>query len=712
MARHTHIHLHVGTADGGEFKESDHPREPDGKFGTGSGGTSKVGQHTPEELKLISSYKSGAAASLNSKIRRGAALSKEEQQVKELFDQKISEAPSLKEEKAMHYGVEPVTPFGAFLLDPETKEFTDPGFVPMSQKENVANRFTSAGAGQVNTPKGVKLVKSNGLVIHVNMPIGSKLLKVEDEPGGLKKESEFLTNRDQTFEIIKREKRQGKYGLVDHITVQPKKKATQTQDAEVTAEDYEQLADELLAFIASKGSATDGEWKEDLHPRADNGQFGSGGGGAAQKPAGGGLGPKPTKATSTVAKHAVHELLSSGHPWTIEELATATGHTNKTSLSSWLSMFKNAKTAGPKGTLNIVKLPGGQYQVVKSDGQPAPKVDVPKPPVEKKPKPVAASKPVAPPPPPPAPVATMGSSRVTLPKVVSGVSADDFGGIGGTPSKFGQGIKDLRQAMQADVNIATEAPKIKAEVEAGLKKELANSKAFQAFKEVAAKFGGNSSPERALISNWASSSGDSNYVSCAMQLAIRDAFNLKGTEVGGMSLLQAPLAEMVPAMEVAVWREAAKSFGYKMDTPERIAIFKEALGDFAKAQYNQTQEWFKKRGITEVSVVRGMRTKPPASPEQVSMGLQPASSFSADVSTSSKFAGVTKGTMLAAKIPVSHVLSTYRTGYGCAKEHEVVVLGDRSLTAVAAPVEFASSIPFLAAAGRRAFAEKKTPVTA
>lgn len=489
-----------------------------------------------------------------------------------------------------------------------------------------------------------------------------------------------------------------------------------TLDSEITAADYEQLADELLAFIAQqekKGATQDapgGEFKEEEHPRDPDGKFGSGGGSAgSQKPAGG-LGPKPTSVQSKVAKHAVHELLSSGHPWTVDELQKITGHANKSTLVSWLSMFKNAKTAGSKGTLNIAKLPNGQYQVVKQDGQPAPKVDVPKAtPVAKPGAPKAPAKPPEPPKPAPklepvkpapapAPVApgvTYGPSTVTLPKVTTGIGAGDFGPAPGSDSKFGANLHSLQGVLRVGVTISTMEGKqaIKKEVESNLKKELSSSKAFQQVRAIAAK----TSPEsleRRLVGQWASSSGDHRPVSCAAQLAIRDAFNLKNTEIGGMGLLK-------QKGEDAVWNEAAAVFGYKMDTPERVAIFKEAMRDFAKAQYSQTQKWFKERGITEVSVVRGMKTPGPSSPEVISMGLQPASSFSAHIATSNMFSG-TEGTMLAAKVPVSHVLSTYRTGYGCAGEQEVVVLGDRSLTAVASKSSQMVNGVSLAEVGRKA----------
>jgi hypothetical protein len=482
--------------------------------------------------------------------------------------------------------------------------------------------------------------------------------------------------------------------------------------AEVTARDYEQLAEELLAFIAEKsGQTKDAEWKEEDHPRAANGQFGQGGGGVAPKKEAGALGPKPTSTTAKIAKHAVHELLSSGHPWSIDELAQITGHANKTSLSSWLSMFKNEKTAGPKGKLDIVKLPGGMYQVVKKDGTPAPAVEVPKvaPAPQKKPEaPKPTPKPVAKPPavptPPPqakpasAPRAEFGRSTVKLPKPSVSLSSADFTSAVPGSDPFNKARLGLLDSMKEG---SWGADQLKQQVEESLTEALKESKAFQAFKDVVAKFGKKQhGPERLMISAWASSSGDHNPLSVAMQLAVRDAFNLKDTEIGGMGMLR-------ETPEDFVLTTAAASLGYKTDTPERKEIFKEALRDFAKAQYNSTQEWFKKRGITEVCVVRGMKTKAPDSPEVVSMGLQPASSFSAKVGTAASFSG--DGTMLIAKVPVSHVLSHYRTGFGCANEHEVVVLGDRALTAVAARTGQASSGVFLANAARKALAKQAVP---
>jgi len=435
-----------------------------------------------------------------------------------------------------------------------------------------------------------------------------------------------------------------------HVHLERAWPSRKTRDAaEITASDYEQLAEELLAFIVSKSKTGDADpnWEESKHPRADNGQFGSGGGGAAPQ------GAKPTSTSQTKnAKHAVHELLSSGHPFTLPELAKAIGAESTKNLSAYISMFKNEKTAGAKGTLDIVKLPGGQYQVVKKDGQPAPKVEVPK---KQEPAPVPAT------------------GFRTLPKVADTISPEEF--AGGDKSDFVNGMHAAKGALLGGA--AASAKKMKEAVEAAMTKRLASSKSFQDMKnKYETSFSRDETFEERLISSWAHSSGNGHPVPCAMQLAVKEAFGLKDAVDGGMTLVKEKSPEEIR-------KDAAEYLRMPLSTAEENQQFNEALKDFVKAQYDETQEFFAEKGIKELSLVRGMTTEFSGEPRQVNMALQPASSFSADLTTARSFAESGGATMLLAKVPVSHILSTYRTGYGCAKEHEVVVLGDSSLTAVA-----------------------------
>jgi hypothetical protein len=84
-------------------------------------------------------------------------------------------------------------------------------------------------------------------------------------------------------------------------------------------------------------------------------------------PAGGNaVGPKPTQSTAKGAKPAVHQLLSSGHPFSVDELMKATGVTNKVTIMTALSDLKNPKYAGQLGALTIEKGADGMYKVTKA----------------------------------------------------------------------------------------------------------------------------------------------------------------------------------------------------------------------------------------------------------------------------------------------------------------------------------------------------------
>ncbi len=79
------------------------------------------------------------------------------------------------------------------------------------------------------------------------------------------------------------------------------------------------------------------------------------------------LGPKPTEAKSKGVKNIVHELLTSGHPFSFEELKAATGAKLDQQLHNAINELKAGKHAA--GALGIVKIGPGQYQVVKPNGE-------------------------------------------------------------------------------------------------------------------------------------------------------------------------------------------------------------------------------------------------------------------------------------------------------------------------------------------------------
>jgi hypothetical protein len=140
--------------------------------------------------------------------------------------------------------------------------------------------------------------------------------------------------------------------MARHIHVHIHRRAV--RDAEPTP--MEDLVSRLLAAIkARKTHATQDE--EEGHEFHGN-QYTNGAGGT-----------KPTKATAKGSKAGVHELLSSGHHFTLEELMEATGTTNKSTILTAISDLKNPKYAGKLGALQIGKHESGHFHVVKADGK-------------------------------------------------------------------------------------------------------------------------------------------------------------------------------------------------------------------------------------------------------------------------------------------------------------------------------------------------------
>lgn len=168
-----------------------------------------------------------------------------------------------------------------------------------------------------------------------------------------------------------------------------------------------------------------------------------------------------------------------------------------------------------------------------------------------------------------------------------------------------------------------------------------------------------------IVDAWAGSSGDSDPVPVGIQQAI-----------------QKVLAEQVPELAQAskshLGNYSGGSSTNKYETEDMVANHP-VVHAVVKAQYAATQEYFKKRGITELVLHRGYSQKAPVeNTDDATLVLQPASSFSFDRDTADSFAmgaiGRNKG-IATIRVPVARVFSTPITGIGCLSEQEVVVLG-------------------------------------
>lgn len=175
-----------------------------------------------------------------------------------------------------------------------------------------------------------------------------------------------------------------------------------------------------------------------------------------------------------------------------------------------------------------------------------------------------------------------------------------------------------------------------------------------------------------ILRSWASTSGDHEALSVAMQLATRDEFELSGSVTKHM-------VKNFVGGEKGIWQQAAQELGLSKMS---LSATKDAMRAFSRAEYNKTQQWLEDRGIKEVAVYRGMGR---ALGRQNYVGgattLQPMSSFSTSLSTAKGFVSgglpKYKQNVLASVVPAKSIISTCRSGRGCWSESEVVVLGNK-----------------------------------
>jgi len=160
------------------------------------------------------------------------------------------------------------------------------------------------------------------------------------------------------------------------------------------------------------------------------------------------------------------------------------------------------------------------------------------------------------------------------------------------------------------------------------------------------------------IDLWADTSGDSDIDAGVMQLAVQAEFGLT----------DAATDHITSAIK--------QMHGTGIRLPEREGA---RLRAFVRAEYDATQAWFKERGITHVTVIRGMdddEDNKLLGYGYETVTMQPASSWTSDVGTAFAFTtDKANPKILTTRVPVSQVLSTCVTGRGCLTEREVVLLG-------------------------------------
>lgn len=175
-----------------------------------------------------------------------------------------------------------------------------------------------------------------------------------------------------------------------------------------------------------------------------------------------------------------------------------------------------------------------------------------------------------------------------------------------------------------------------------------------------------------MIGHWASSSNDDMPESLAIQETAKRMFKLDDSSGWTSTNPDVPAA-----------------------TQNLLDRHSEVYEGFLQAQYDNTQEFFKAKGVTEITVFRGLNKLPEELDikikgdirEGYELQSRPLSSWTSRLETAADFATQfstnSGGTIFRQVIPVSRIIATPFTGVGSKKEEEFVILGGIDKTDVA-----------------------------
>jgi hypothetical protein len=164
-----------------------------------------------------------------------------------------------------------------------------------------------------------------------------------------------------------------------------------------------------------------------------------------------------------------------------------------------------------------------------------------------------------------------------------------------------------------------------------------------------------------LVAQWASSSNDGHPMSLAIQDAAFKEFDID---------------------RPAGWRVSDE---LKDQIAEITNNHEKLLRAFLRAQYEATQEYFQKKGISKVTLYRGVKdfnahdmtesTFPTSNGFTASIKLRPLSSWSTSEGVAIGFARNEDGQVFRKEYDVKDIIAFPGTGVGCYDEREMVVLG-------------------------------------
>ena len=215
-----------------KFKESDHPRAKDGKFGSGGGGSSpksKGGESAPEEKTGLAGVKTKTNAVLSDPQKKAIAayggmgyhdmrkimLNSKTPMNKEHFERakenineldKAIESSELAQDITLMRGMYGVPELASLDNSSIGKEIDSPSYWSTSSDEKIARQFTSSGGNAKNPSK-------DAVMLNIKMKKGQKALDVstlknELNPGTTN-EKEMLLPRGTKFKVTGVSKKNG-----------------------------------------------------------------------------------------------------------------------------------------------------------------------------------------------------------------------------------------------------------------------------------------------------------------------------------------------------------------------------------------------------------------------------------------------------------------------------------------------------------------------
>ena len=162
---------------------------------------------------------------------------------------------------------------------------------------------------------------------------------------------------------------------------------------------------------------------------------------------------------------------------------------------------------------------------------------------------------------------------------------------------------------------------------------------------------------------WSQTSGDTEIVAIANQLAVKDEFGLDDASTTHLK------------KNGDMYNRAFKHYEKN----------KKAMRLMIRAEYDATQDYLKKHGIKELTLFRGLNgTKitsgmAPNQSKVVETTLQPATSFTLAPHEANRFAQKKKTpAVMMTKVKAEDILSMPKSGSGCSEEFEVIIKGGKT----------------------------------